>query len=312
MAGAEHSFGGAWTEHKLSAVSYYLQFYTRALSGTAGKGFKFDLWYIDAFAGSGERTETQTKGGIFEGTPVEWEKVQLDGSAKRAMAVTPPFKRLVFIEDDPARYSALSALGDADPRVECVKGDANDVLPQIFARPEWQKPQTGKGLQRGVVFLDPYGMQVSWQTLETLAATQRVDVWFLFPLEAVTRQLAHKFTAVDQWKQGSLDTVFGGPEWRDELYRETHSDDLFSTGRIDKTRKVTRREIEAYFASKLKGIFSFVSDPLPLGNGNQQKFSLFLLIANDSHAAVNLAKSGVTDLLKKHRLAQASRRTSGP
>lgn len=311
MPDAAHAFGGAWTELKLSAVSYYLEFYTRALTGKSDRTYTFELWYIDAFAGSGERTEAQERGGIFEGTPVVWESVQLDGSAKRAMSIDPPFKRLLFIEDDPARYAALCALEKVDDRVECIKGDANLVLPEVFARDEWKATASSKGLRRGVVFLDPYGMQVSWETLRLLAETKRVDVWYLFPLEAVTRQLAHDYTAVDQWKQSKLDAVFGGPEWRDELYQESPVIDLFTTGTVDKKRAVSRREIEAYFAAKLSKLFSFVSDPLPLGDGKQQKFSLFLLVANDSPKAIGLARSGVTDLLRKHRLAQASRRTSG-
>lgn len=47
---SKHIFGGPWTEIKLDAVEYYLECYTRAL-----KRVGFDLWYIDAFAGSGDR-----------------------------------------------------------------------------------------------------------------------------------------------------------------------------------------------------------------------------------------------------------------
>ena len=110
MSGAEHKFGGAWTERKLQAISYYQQFYTAALRGKPGASYRFDLWYIDAFAGSGERTETVETGGLFEGAPIDWTTVQLDGSAKRAMATQPPFKHLVFIEPDAKRFAALQAL----------------------------------------------------------------------------------------------------------------------------------------------------------------------------------------------------------
>lgn len=104
-----HRFGGAWTELKLEAVRYYLEFYAGAL-----KGQPFDLWYIDAFAGTGDRAEQREAGGIFEQTHVRIEDVVLDGSAKRAMAVQPPFKHLLFMEDDPARFQALCGLKDED------------------------------------------------------------------------------------------------------------------------------------------------------------------------------------------------------
>src|SRR5262245_42836277 len=49
-----------------------------------------------------------------------------------------------------------------------------------------------------------------------LAKTQLLDVWYLFPLRDVTRQLAHNFKAIGP-KVAKLDRVLG-PEWR-ELYK---------------------------------------------------------------------------------------------
>ena len=40
------------------------------------------------------------------------------------------------------------------------------------------------------MFLDPYGMQVKWSTLEAIASTRAIDMWLLFPLgQAVNRLL---------------------------------------------------------------------------------------------------------------------------
>ena len=47
-------------------------------------------------------------------------------------------------------------------------------------------------------------MNVDWATLKTLADTQSVDVWYLFPLEAVSRQLAGRLERVDDNKQRRL------------------------------------------------------------------------------------------------------------
>jgi len=76
----EHRFGGSWTEQKLAAVRYYLDFYTMALSKQP-----FETWYIDAFAGSGDRTEARLAGGLFEQAPIGTEDVTLDGSATPAL-----------------------------------------------------------------------------------------------------------------------------------------------------------------------------------------------------------------------------------
>lgn len=311
MSKAEHRFGGAWTEQKLEAISYYQQFYTGALRGRRDASYRFDLWYVDAFAGSGERTETVTTGGLFENAPIDLATVQLDGSAKRAMATQPPFKHLVFIEPDQKRFAALKALEAQDPRVRCIQGDANAALPDLLASDEWRRPASGKGLQRGIVFLDPYGMQVSYSTLELLASTKRVDVFYLFPLEAVTRQLAHDYRAVDQWKQDRLDAVLGGSDWREEFYADREEQDVFGHVDTQRRRRVTRTEIEDWFRRRLEKTFAFVSPPIALGDGNLQKFSLFVAIANDSPAAVQLAKNGIRDMLKQQQL-EASRRRCGP
>jgi three-Cys-motif partner protein len=51
VALTDHEFGGVSTNLKLSLVERYLSAFTTALQGK----FK-ELWYIDAFAGTGKRT----------------------------------------------------------------------------------------------------------------------------------------------------------------------------------------------------------------------------------------------------------------
>lgn len=202
---ADHDFGGAWTEIKLEAVEYYLNLYAKALSA------HFDLRYIDAFAGSGRRTVMQIEGGLLTGTPISVKKKKLDGSAPRALRVTPPFSEYIFIEKNARRYKALKALKSkfAGKKIRCVRGNANDEIEKLLREP-WVR--SGKG--RAVVFLDPYSLQVEWKTLVALAKTRVVDVWYLFPLRDVVRQLAHDFQAIDTHKAKALDRVLG-PDWRE-------------------------------------------------------------------------------------------------
>jgi three-Cys-motif partner protein len=95
----EHRYGGAWTEIKLDALESYLTFYATAL-----KNQPFELWYVDAFAGSGDRVVERLAGGLFEGVASHHADVVLDGSAKIALRVHPPFQRLVFMK---TRQSAI-------------------------------------------------------------------------------------------------------------------------------------------------------------------------------------------------------------
>src|ERR1700743_1226834 len=121
---AKHIFGGPWTEIKLDAVEYYLECYTRALQRVG-----FDLWYIDAFAGSGDRESEREIGGIFEGAPIEKIRETLAGSARRALGVRPPFDHFVFIEKDDNRSAALQEIRTerADKDIRIIQGEANSA-----------------------------------------------------------------------------------------------------------------------------------------------------------------------------------------
>ena len=266
------------------------------------KNKSFELWYIDAFAGSGERTAKRESGGLFEGKPVETTRVQLDGSAKRALAIDPPFQRLVFIEQDAKRFAALQKLrlNFSSRRIETLSADANDALLGIFSQAPWSSQSNGRGIHRAVVFLDPYDMSVKWRTLEVLAHTGAVDVWYLFPLNAVVRQLANDFSAVDSSKQASLDEIFGTADWRSELYREPAQEDLF--GETAGPRRIaSQAQIEAYARRRLLSLFPSVSKPLPLLTPRgSQLFSIFCISANKSGPAQALVAKGVAHILKKY------------
>ena len=64
-------------------------------------------------------------GGLFEGESNHVVDVRLDGSAKKAREVDPPFQRLVFIEPHKKRHAALAALKAANPHrdIECFRDD---------------------------------------------------------------------------------------------------------------------------------------------------------------------------------------------
>jgi three-Cys-motif partner protein len=107
----DHEFGDQHTELKLSIVEKYLKFFTTALRG------KFtELWYIDAFAGTGSRTvrhEKRAAGLLDSGEPERIERRR--GSARIAIDVKPPFDFIVFIENKPTYVGALQELAASHP-----------------------------------------------------------------------------------------------------------------------------------------------------------------------------------------------------
>ena len=308
MAGTRdqaHRFGGAWTEVKLDAVSYYCQFFNKVLVGQPSPDRQFERWYFDAFAGSGTRRVERVEGGLLEGRPAEIASQDLAGSVLRALQVDPPFHKLAFIEGHRGRFQSLEKIKAEHPErgIVCLNGDANEKLTEIFGRPPWSQQREGKGSCRGLCFLDPYGMNVEWATLKLLAETRAVDVWYLFPLEAVSRQLAGTLDRVDENKQRRLDEIFGTPNWREDIYKVEETHDLFAEKITTATRQLDRGQIERYARERLGTIFTrYVSDPLPLLNDSgRQLFSLFCLSNSSSDAAIALIKKGVASVLKKYR-----------
>lgn len=300
-----HRFGGVWTEIKLKALTEYLDFYQVAL-----KNQNFETWYVDAFAGTGDRHAAIERGGIFDGGPIEQIEQIFDGSARKALKVEPPFSHYVFIEQHQGRADVLRALKtEFESDITVKPGDANAELRSLFSSPPWSAGPSSLR-QRGVVFLDPYAMSVEWATLEVLSATKRVDVWYLFPRKAVVQQLAHDIRGIDQHKRRKLSQIFGTDTWEEELYSNKSSQPgLFDDPQINsKGRKASASEISAYARERLHTLFCYVSESLPLLVKGNDFFELYCLSNNGP--AIALIKRGVDHVIKKY--TPASRRRSVP
>lgn len=289
----EHEFGGQHTELKLSIVEKYLHAFTLALRD------KFEeLWYIDAFAGTGSRSvriEARPGGLWDEPTPELIE--QRRGSARIAIDVRPKFQRLVFIESKPSHCVALRELKAAYPQrdIEVVEGDANKAIQSQIRWDGWRTT-------RAVLFLDPYGMEVEWATLEAIASTKAIDVWFLFPLSGLYRQATRDINDVDVHKRAALTRMFGSDAWEKEIYSAPADHFELFSGVAHGSRKTRSADVvglERYVKQKLETIFASVLAPLPLPiKKGPQLFSLFLCISNDHPKAIGLATRIGNHILK--------------
>ncbi len=290
-----HRFGGVWTEIKLNALSEYLRFYQNAL-----KNMDFETWYIDAFAGTGDRHAEMNEGGLFEGRPIEYVERTVDGSARKALKVDPPFSHYWFSEQHAGRAIRLERLKQEWPYdIQVQRGEANTALRSLFVTAPWAKSRSSSR-QRGVVFLDPYGMSVDWETLEVLAATKRVDVWYLFPRAAVIHQLANDMKGIDEGKRRALARIFGGNDWEDEFYssKPVQASIFDLAPENSKSRHATPEQIASFARKRFGKLFCYVSDPLPLMIKNNRYFELYCL-SNNSRA-ITLIKRGVNHVIKKY------------
>lgn len=287
----DHRFGGPWTETKLAILRKYLSAYTTAL-----KKHAFVTGYIDAFAGTGYRTQRDGDDAQLALPDLADDESQalLKGSAALALETSPPFDRYVFIERDTARCKSLERLKTEypalAPRIVVMPEEANAAIRSLCSK-RWTN-------HRAVLFLDPYGMQVEWQTIEAVAATQKIDLWLLVPFGiGVNRLLTRSGEIPEGWRR-RLDTLLGTTDWFDTLYRVEQSPSLFER---DATRrvKVNIEAIGKYLIERLRQVFPAVaSNPKVLRNAANNPMYLFCFAAGNpsgGKVAVKIAQ----DILKK-------------
>lgn len=287
MTEPSHDFGGDWTQEKLERVQKYLSAYTTIMDPRRNK---FRFAYIDAFAGTGYRTlkyEENPEELLFPELAEPEPQQFLAGSARIALEISPPFDKYVFIELQEKHFRELQKLKDEYPNraIDLRRGDANVKLQELCSKP-WYSQHERRHL-RAVVFLDPYGMQVEWTTIEAIAQTKAIDLWILFPLMAVNRVLK-KNGELDPNVKEKLDRMFGEGDWYDEFYLKRRQPSLF--GDEDQVEKVSFEEIGQYFVRRLKTVFKHVAEN-PLLLLNSRNNPLFLLcFAAENQTAVKIAQ----------------------
>jgi three-Cys-motif partner protein len=268
-------FGNRDTAKKQSVVVGYLAAYLRAMSNQP-----FHLTYVDAFAGCGARVDAgeaeapQTR--LQLDTLTQQPKV---GTALEALRLKPSFHRCVFGDLNGRHLNALQAriaearsAGEALPQTLFFRVDANALVRQECA---WLK---GDKNRRAVIFLDPYGMQVQWQTLQTIADCPQIDLWLLLPTGiAINRLVPRRGEQNPRWAQ-RLDAFYGSPDWRDVFF--SNERDLLGVER--QARSSDLNDIVCYTMDRLRTLFGggLYRHALPLRTGKHPSYHL--VFANSS------------------------------
>ena len=278
----EHNFGGRWTAQKLDILREYLEFFTIAL-----KDAPFKLVYVDTFAGSGKCTIKSGRDG----------RQTIEGSAAIALNIRRPFDQYFFIERRRKHIDALQTLKHEHPlgdRVEVTHGDAREHLSRLLSLHNWKKV-------RGVLFLDPYGLQCTWDMVKEVAKTQALDVFFLVSVAGLTRQAATSAAKISAVKAAALDRFLGTPDWRTALYKPPSTPDLFGDDQAE-TRDPGTDAIIQFVQERMATTFPLVKPPVILRSTNGAAlYALFFAVSNPSAKARELADKVVKTILNKLR-----------
>lgn len=292
---AEHEFGSDETDLKLSLVSAYLGRFTTALRRKYP-----NLWYIDAFAGTGVRTVKHDphEGDLFT-APRDARTEDREGSALLAINTKPAFTQLVFIDLRARHYKALLALQMAhrDRSIYVIRGNANEIVTNIARSKDWRST-------RAVLFLDPYGMQVEWETLQAIRRTEAMDIWYLVSLAGLYRQAALDRSRITPESRRRLSRMLGTEAWLDDWY-SPHLQASILDGSRGYSRSATVDDMVLYVRKRLETLFPAVLEPLRLRNKKGgPAFALFFLMSNPDPKAIKVATGIANHILASGKASQ--------
>jgi three-Cys-motif partner protein len=285
---SSHHFGGDWTEEKLLRLKKYLDAYMTIFTSNV-RAAKLHTIYVDAFAGTGYRniekdlSHTAMLPFLDDEEAVSFQK----GSAQIALEMEPSFDEYFFIEQSPEYSQELEKLRAKFPdkahKVSIIQQDANSFLQTWCHRRNWR-------FDRAMIFLDPYGMQVEWKTIEAIAKTKAIDLWILFPLgQAVNRLLTKKCPPSGAWSD-RLTRFFGTEDWKDAFYQECQQMGLFG-GETGLVKEANFDTIGKYFIKRLKTVFEEAAEnPLPLRNTKNIPIFLLCFAASNPKGAKTAVK----------------------
>jgi three-Cys-motif partner protein len=268
---------GPWSESKLKLLGKYLHSYTLIMQGQdwCRNGYHF----IDAFAGTGKPRARD-------------EERYIDGSPRVALTIQHPFSSYTFIEKEPWRVEKLRSLEQEFPsrNIKISPGDCNQVLSEEIA------PQIRYGyFNRGLVFLDPFGMNVEWSTVAKVADTRALEIFMNFPVMALNRTvLPNDPNALTSAQVDRMTRFWGSSDWRTDIYEEVPT--LFGPVEV-KVQPTSGRRLGQLFKKRLGEVFPHVTEPLLMVNSrNAPLYCLIFAGHNKTGAKI------VQDIFKSYQV----------
>jgi three-Cys-motif partner protein len=280
-------WGGPWTEKKLDAFAKYVSAYLTIMKNNT----YWKTIYFDGFAGSGDRKD-KANSPVYKQLKLTEEDERLyKGAAERVLTLPNKlsFDYHYFID---AKEESLKKLETKLSELQKTKentfqyrpGDSNKHLLDLSAA-----MKKNKSKYASLVLLDPFGMQINWDSIESLRDT-RTDIWILIPTGVIVNRLLDKNCNFRHSQK--LQNFFGltENEIKKEFYIKETETTLF--GEIETIRKVSKpiEKIAKLYVQRLKTTWKFVTEkPLRLENSKGVPIFHFVFASNNEQA-VKIAK----------------------
>ena len=250
---------------------------------------KWKLIYFDGFAGSGSRNEAKKEANsdllqeLFRDYCLDEAELETyKGAAERVLSIPQKgFDFYYFVDKDPESSAMLKqrlSKYEKIKRLEFRNSDANKQIEMLA------KAMHNDNSLAALVLLDPFGMQVDWNSIEQLKGT-RTDLWILIPTGVIVNRLLDRKGELTHIEKLTL--FFGKDEnfLRDYFYKRKKVDTLFGeTEIIEKVKKPIEKIAELYI-EQLKTIFDYVTEkPLVLYNTRNTPIFHFACASNNQTA----------------------------
>ncbi len=262
---------GYWSEVKLDIVREYAAAYSRIFA--AQKTPTLHHIYIDAFAGAGMHISKST-GKFVKGSPMN------------ALLISPPFKEYHLIDLDNKKAGSLRRMAEQYANVTVYEGDCNKLLLEtVFPRAKYSD------YRRALCLLDPYGLHLKWDVMQTAGQMKSIDIFLNFPVADMNRNVLWKNPdKVDPDQASRLTAFWGDDSWRQAAYNTTGN--LFGW-----EEKTENEDVAEAFRQRLKKAagFSYVPKPIPMRN-KKGATVYYLFFASQKPAAENIVK----DIFEKY------------
>jgi three-Cys-motif partner protein len=245
---------GYWSEVKLDIVRDYAKEYSKILANQS----KLSHAYIDGFAGSGVHLSKESQE-IVPGSPLN------------ALRISPPFSEYFLIDLDGDKVDQLRGFPEVKsrPDVHVIHGDCNEILlKEVLPKVKYED------YRRALCILDPYGLHLNWEVVETAGRMKSVEIFLNFPIMDMNRNaLWRKPELAAPEGIARMTAYWGDDSWRQVAYKQQPT--LFGD---EEDVKLGNENVVDAFRSRLKqrAGFEYVPNPVPMRNStNADVYYLF-------------------------------------